>query len=124
MRPGCRERGITMTSTADIENTTLRDQLNEVETWIDDGEYAKAALTCADVYMGLLARHPELLPPAALRPGQAGLQSGENPAASWAMDAAASAWPEVPVCSTKRSCAIAAAVSAAKTLSANCRAGG
>jgi hypothetical protein len=70
-----------MTSTADIKDTTLRDRMVEIERWIDDGEYVKAARTCADVYLDLLARHPELLPPRELRPGQAGLQSGENPAA-------------------------------------------
>ena len=70
-----------MTSTADIKDTTLRDRMVEIERWIDDGEYVNAARTCADVYLDLLARHPELLPPRELRPGQAGLQSGENPAA-------------------------------------------
>ena len=67
-----------MTSTADIANPTLRDQMNEIERWIDDGDYARAARSCADIYLDLLARHPELLPPAALRPGQPGLQAGEN----------------------------------------------
>jgi hypothetical protein len=70
-----------MTSTADIKDTNLQQQMVEIERWIDDGEYVKAARTCADVYLDLLARHPELLPPRELRPGQAGLQSGENPAA-------------------------------------------
>jgi hypothetical protein len=70
-----------MTSTADIKDTKLQQQMVDIERWIDDGDYAKAARTCADVYLGLLARHPELLPPPELRPGQAGLQSGENPAA-------------------------------------------
>jgi hypothetical protein len=70
-----------MTSTADIKDTTQRDTLEQVERWIDDGEYAKAARVCADIYMDLLARHPELIPPANLRPGLPGLQSGENAAA-------------------------------------------
>ena len=67
-----------MTSTADVQNPALRDQLNEIERWIDDGEYARAARACADIFMALLTRHPELLPPASLRPGQPGLQAGEN----------------------------------------------
>lgn len=67
-----------MTSTADIQNPTLREQMDQIERWIDDGDYARAARACADVYMDLLARHPELLPPPSLRPGQPGLQAGEN----------------------------------------------
>jgi hypothetical protein len=69
-----------MTSTTDIKDATLQQRMIEIERWIDDGEYVRAANACASVYLDLLARHPELLPPRDLRPGQAGLQSGENPA--------------------------------------------
>ena len=70
-----------MTSTADIKDKTLQQQMVDIERWIDDGDYVRASKACAGVYLDLLARHPELLPPRELRPGQAGLQAGENPAA-------------------------------------------
>jgi len=37
-----------MTSTADIKDTTLRDRMVDIERWIDDGDYVKAARTCAE----------------------------------------------------------------------------
>ena len=70
-----------MTSTADIKDPALRQTLEQAERWIDDGEYGKAARSLADTYLGLLERHPELVPPPSLRPGHPGLQSGENIAA-------------------------------------------
>jgi hypothetical protein len=52
-----------MANPADIEDPTFRSALEEAERLLDDGDYTGAARTCAETYLLLLARRPELLPP-------------------------------------------------------------
>jgi hypothetical protein len=48
---------------ADIQDPTLRAELEEAERLLDDGEYTQAARKCAETYLLLLDRRPELVPP-------------------------------------------------------------
>jgi hypothetical protein len=47
----------------DIHDPTFRAALERAEHQLDEGDYTGAARTCAETYLQLLARHPELLPP-------------------------------------------------------------
>jgi hypothetical protein len=55
-----------MPKPADIRDPAFRSALEEAERLLDDGDYSGAARTCAETYLRLLDRHPELLPPADL----------------------------------------------------------
>lgn len=52
-----------MPKPADIRDPAFRSALEEAERLLDEGEYTKAAQTCAETYLRLLAQRPELLPP-------------------------------------------------------------
>ena len=52
-----------MPKPADIRDPNFRSALEQAERFLDDGDYTKAAQTCADAYLQLLAQHQELLPP-------------------------------------------------------------
>jgi len=52
-----------MPKPADIHDLTFRSALEHAEQLIDDGDYAGAGRACAETYLQLLDRHPELLPP-------------------------------------------------------------
>jgi hypothetical protein len=52
-----------MPSPADIHDPTFRAALERAEQQLDEGKYTEAAQTCAETYVQLLGRHPELLPP-------------------------------------------------------------
>jgi hypothetical protein len=52
-----------MAKPADIQDPTFRSALEEAERLLDEGEYTKAAQTCAETYLLLLERRPDLLPP-------------------------------------------------------------
>jgi len=52
-----------MPQPADIHDPTFRSALEHAEQLIDDGDYAAAGRACAETYLLLLERHPELLPP-------------------------------------------------------------
>jgi len=52
-----------MPGPADIHDPRFRAALERAEQQLDEGEYTGAAQTCAETYLQLLARHPELLPP-------------------------------------------------------------
>ena len=52
-----------MAKPADIQDPTFRSALEEAERLLDEGEYTKAAQTCAETYLLLLDRRPDLLPP-------------------------------------------------------------
>jgi hypothetical protein len=52
-----------MPGPADIHDPTFRAALEHAEQQLDAGDYIGAAQRCAETYVLLLARHPELLPP-------------------------------------------------------------
>jgi hypothetical protein len=52
-----------MAKPADIQDPTFRSALEEAERLLDEGDYTKAAQTCAETYLQLLANRPEMLPP-------------------------------------------------------------
>ena len=52
-----------MAKPADIQDQSFRTALEEAEKLLDEGEYTKAAQACADTYLMLLSRRPDLLPP-------------------------------------------------------------
>jgi hypothetical protein len=57
---------------ADIQDQTFRTALEQADRAIDDGDYARAARTCADAYILLLEQRPELAPPPPPPAGTAG----------------------------------------------------
>jgi len=57
-----------MPKPADIRDPTFRAALEHAERLLDEGNYTAAAQSCAETYLQLLARHPELLPPEPLSP--------------------------------------------------------
>lgn len=52
-----------MPGTSDMQDPTFRAALERAEQQLDEGDYTGAAQTCAETYLLLLGRHPELLPP-------------------------------------------------------------
>src|SRR5579871_1031682 len=52
-----------MPGLGDIHDPTFRAALERAEQQLDEGDYTGSAQTCAESYVQLLARHPELLPP-------------------------------------------------------------
>jgi hypothetical protein len=52
-----------MPGTSDMHDPTFRAALERAEQQLDGGDYTGAAQTCAETYLLLLGRHPELLPP-------------------------------------------------------------
>jgi hypothetical protein len=67
-----------MPSPSDLTDPIYRQAMADADRALGDGDYAAAARTCAETYLVLLERHPELIPSnvGALRPG------GYQPAAS------------------------------------------
>jgi hypothetical protein len=51
-----------MAKPADIQDPTLRSELEAAERLLDEGEYTQAARRCAETYLLLLERRPELVP--------------------------------------------------------------
>jgi hypothetical protein len=60
-----------MPSPSDITDPVFRQALEEADRRLDEGDYGGASRKCAEAYLVLLERHPELVPPdtGALRPG-------------------------------------------------------
>jgi hypothetical protein len=47
----------------DIQDPAFRSAVEEAERLLDEGDYLRAAQTCAETYLKLLARRPDLIPP-------------------------------------------------------------
>ena len=72
-----------MAKISDIEDTTMRTGLEEADQAIGDGEYTKAARKCAEMYLNLLEKRPDLIPPPfdwnrAAPQNQSGLPNPQN----------------------------------------------
>ena len=52
-----------MARPSDIEDPAFRAALEEAERLIDEGDYTKASRRCAETYLLLLDRRPDLIPP-------------------------------------------------------------
>jgi len=52
-----------MAKPEDIQDPAFRSALEEAERLLDEGEYTRAAQTCAETYLTLLSQRPDLLPP-------------------------------------------------------------
>src|SRR3990170_1204337 len=52
-----------MARPSDIEDPVFRAALEEAERLIDEGDYTKASRRCAETYLLLLDRRPDLVPP-------------------------------------------------------------
>jgi len=52
-----------MARPSDIEDPVFRAALEEAERLIDEGDYTKASRRCAETYLLLLDRRPDLIPP-------------------------------------------------------------
>ncbi|HWC31485.1 MAG TPA: hypothetical protein VG845_15535 [Dehalococcoidia bacterium] len=52
-----------MPSVADIADPAFREALEDADRLLDDGDFAGASRRCAETYLVLLERHPELIPP-------------------------------------------------------------
>jgi hypothetical protein len=52
-----------MPSVAEIEDPVFRTALEEADRLLDAGDYAGASRRCAETYLLLLERYPELIPP-------------------------------------------------------------
>lgn len=52
-----------MARPADIEDPSFRAALEEAERLLDAGEFTKAARKCAETYLQLLDKRPDLVPP-------------------------------------------------------------
>ena len=52
-----------MARPSDIEDPIFRAALEEAERLIDEGDYTKASRKCAETYLLLLDRRPDLIPP-------------------------------------------------------------
>ncbi len=52
-----------MARPSDIEDATFRAAMAEAEKLIDAGDYTKASRKCAETYLLLLDRRPDLIPP-------------------------------------------------------------
>ena len=90
-----------MPSPSDITDPGLRQALEDADRMLNDGDYAAASRTCADAYLVLLERHPELIPantgviaPGAYQPRPSG-SGGENPLSTFGNARATRAgfWP-------------------------------
>lgn len=68
-----------MPGPADIRDPTFRASLERAEQQLDEGDYTGAARTCAETYLQLLARHPELLPPDNLESAPPPASGGTSP---------------------------------------------
>ncbi|HWO71945.1 MAG TPA: hypothetical protein VNN21_00135 [Dehalococcoidia bacterium] len=51
-----------MLTPADIQDPKFRAALEEADKALDEGDYARAARTCAETYLMVLEQHPELVP--------------------------------------------------------------
>jgi hypothetical protein len=60
-----------MLAPSDITDPVFRQALEEADRFLDDGDFAAASRKCAETYLLLLEKHPDLIPAdtAALRPG-------------------------------------------------------
>ena len=69
-----------MLTPSDITDTTLREALEEADRLLDEGDFAGASRKCAETYLLLLERHPELIPTdtGAIRPGAYQPQPGAD----------------------------------------------
>lgn len=52
-----------MPGAAEIKDPAFRAALEEADRLLDAGDYAGASRTCAETYLLLLEKHPELIPP-------------------------------------------------------------
>jgi hypothetical protein len=52
-----------VTTTAEIKDAALREQLGEAERLLDEERFRDAVERCADAYLLIMRRHPELRPP-------------------------------------------------------------
>jgi hypothetical protein len=60
-----------MPSPSDIKDPVFRQALEDADRHLNEGDYGAASRTCAETYLLLLKKHPELIPPdtGALTPG-------------------------------------------------------
>ena len=60
-----------MPSPSDIADPVFRQALEDADRLLDQGDFAAASRRCAEAYLVLLEKHPELIPPntGALTPG-------------------------------------------------------
>jgi len=52
-----------MARISDVQDDGFRTSLEEADQAIGDGEYTKAARKCAEIYLNLLEKRPDLIPP-------------------------------------------------------------
>jgi hypothetical protein len=60
-----------MPSPSDLTDPIYRQAMEDADRFLSDGDYAAAARKCAETYMALIEKHPELIPSnvGALTPG-------------------------------------------------------
>jgi len=52
-----------MAKPSDIEDPAFRAAVEEAERLMDEGDYTRASRRCAETYLQLLDRRPDLIPP-------------------------------------------------------------
>jgi hypothetical protein len=52
-----------MSTPADIKDPVFRSAVEEADRLLDEGDYTGASRKCAETYLLLLDKHPELIPP-------------------------------------------------------------